>query len=60
MTCSLFQSIIGVGTAFSPNFYVFMILRFFVGALEQVREYWLVNQGIANDFDAEWGGVTKA
>jgi len=30
------QAIVGCATAASPNFYVFTILRFIVGALEQV------------------------
>ncbi len=32
----LAQSVVGSIVAASPNFYVFMALRFFVGALEQV------------------------
>jgi len=31
------QAIVGGVTAASPNFYVFTVLRFIVGALEQVR-----------------------
>jgi MFS family permease len=31
------QAFIGCATAASPNFYVFTVLRFLVGALEQVR-----------------------
>ena len=38
------QSVVGSVTAASPNFYVFMILRFFVGALEPVGST-IVTQG---------------
>jgi len=31
------QAVVGSATAVSPNFYVFTVLRFIVGALEQVR-----------------------
>ena len=48
----LFQSILGVATAFSPNFYVFTILRFFVGALEQVckKQVFFWRTGFHDDY----------
>jgi len=39
--------VIGVANAFSTNYYVYVILRFIIGALQQVSLIWIVASSVS-------------